>query len=182
MKLYFCSLEQYEKNAARLQQVRLKGNMICLYGDCSRTAMKREHFRKANVFIADHGEFACSGCYTLYDQRSERLKETVQILRELNAAYAFRPEDPEACGGTLDLAVSDPALSNDRYTYMVRFVDEAQKEAAISRCRECCTFHFLDAMTAYLIFNDSDPRRALPSILQAVRLQPEDVVFVGEDQ
>ena len=181
MKLYTASLAYAAKHGDRLQQLRLKGNMVCLYGNCSRRAMKLEHIREANVFAADNGEFIFSGCYSLYDVRSAYLSETIRILKDMGVSYAFRLEDPSACGGTLDHAVSDPSLSNDRYTYVVRFKDEKEKDAVMLECQPYCTFHFLDPLNAYLIFRDSDPKKAVLSIHDAVRVKEEDVVFLSED-
>ncbi|MBR3363520.1 MAG: hypothetical protein IKG53_01430 [Solobacterium sp.] len=181
MKLYTASLDYAARHGSELQQLRLKGNMICLYGDCSRRAMKLEHIREGNVFAADNGEFIFSGCYSLYDVRSVYLPEVIRILKEKGVSYAFRLEDPAACGGTLDHAVSDPALSNDRYTYVVRFKDETEKDAVMPECRQYCTFHFLDPLNAYLIFNDSDPKKAVLSIHDAIRVKEEDIIFLSED-
>ncbi len=180
MKIYCVSAGDYDRHAKKLQAFRLKGNMILLYGDCSRKCMMREHYRKANIFAADNGEFVFSGCRSLYDVRSSFLEETLQVLKKYNVNYAFRTEDPSACGGTVDLAVSDPSLTNDSYTYLVRFSGAEEKDAVQAECRSWCTFHFLDDLTAYLIFSDSSPRNCLPAVQKAAGIREEDIIFADE--
>ena len=75
MKLYCVSADDYEKQASVLEEYRRQGNMVFLYGDCSRACMKRRHIREANVFAADGGEFVFSGCYSLFESRSGYLAE-----------------------------------------------------------------------------------------------------------
>ena len=82
MKLYCVSADDYEKQASVLEEYRRQGNMVFLYGDCSRACMKRRHIREANVFGADGGEFVFSGCYSLFESRSGYLAETVRILQK----------------------------------------------------------------------------------------------------
>lgn len=180
MKIYCVSAGDYDRHAKKLQALRLKGNMILLYGDCSRTCMMREHYRKANIFAADNGEFVFSGCRSLYDVRSAFLEETLQVLKKHNVSYAFRTEDPSACGGTVDLAVSDPSLPNDTYTYLVRFSGAEEKDAVQAECLPWCTFHFLDGLTAYLIFNDSSPRSCLAAVQKATGVREEEIIFADE--
>ncbi len=179
MKLYCVSADDYEKQASVLEEYRRQGNMVFLYGDCSRACMKRRHIREANVFGADGGEFVFSGCYSLFESRSGYLAETVRFLQKHHVRYAFRLEDAAFCGGTLDTYVSDPSLVNEDYTYLVRFDDEKQKDAVLAECAAYCTFRFLNDSEAYLIFNDSDPRKSVPTVCKALRLKEEDIIFLN---
>ena len=176
MKLIITDMENARKNEQYLRSERLKGNMVCLLAECSRRKLMRSYRTLANYYVADSGEFAFSGCYTLHNVRSAYLDRVIEILNKYRVRYAFRLEYANACGGLQTYACSDEQISNEEYTYVVSFDSEEQKQAVQEECADLCIFGFTDHDSAYIRFRDIQYKDAVRSILSSQKIDPEDVI------
>ena len=115
MKLYVTDIAYAKKHEPELRKLRMQGNMIAMYADFNRQYLMRNCRTLANYYIADHGEFAFSGCYILYYERSAYMDQALKILSENNVSYRFAFPCTDACGGQEVRYESDPSLSGSRY-------------------------------------------------------------------
>lgn len=83
-----------------LQKFRKSGNMVLLMTDFCRTETVRRFYPYANMFAADGGMFAFSGCRTLYDAPLKNEEITLLQTALAEEEYCIRREYANACGGS----------------------------------------------------------------------------------
>lgn len=179
MKLYVCDLEYAKKHEAELRKLRLAGNMIAMHADCSRQALMRHYRTLANFYIADHGEFAFSGCYILYNKRPD-VQKVIEILDENAVRYRFAYPYTNACGGLDVKYESDASLNNDFYTYVLAF-DSAEQKERVQRLLEPWCRVENDGEIYYLIFQESSRQRALEAVMIHEKIEESQLIFLYEE-
>ncbi len=178
MKLYVCEAQYALKNEMKLMKLRTKGNMVCIYSPYNRQFMSRNYYRLANVFIADRGLFAYSGCHVLNEKKPEALEKVTGILNEQDVSYSFALEDDQACGGQIPYASNGKNVSNESFTYALSF-EEAGKEESVRKLLEpYCSFEEQEGITG-LVFQDASIQDALEKV--RAELEPEAVMFLDEE-
>lgn len=106
MKLIVVSGSEIDKSpllSVRLLKERQAGNLVVLLSNYCRAKTVELYYRHANMFVADHGMFAFSGCHCLYHQplSSKELEDLKNVLGNTNCAVYDEVEN--ACGGALRL-------------------------------------------------------------------------------
>lgn len=179
MKLYVTDIEYAKAHEAELRSLRMKGNMIVMYSDHNRQALMRRYRTLANFYIADHGEFAFSGCYILFNERSLNTEKVIEILKENHVRFRFAYPYTNACGGQDVKYETDASLSNDLYTYVLSFDSEDQKKTVKEGLAPYCVV-IDDEQGCHLIFHDSDHNKALDAILEHEKIDPSQVVDLSQ--
>lgn len=179
MKLYVTDLAYAKNHAEQLRRLRMQGNMIVLTADHNRQGLMRNYRTLANFYIADHGEFAFSGCYILFNERSQNTETAVSILQENQVRFRFAYPYTNACGGFDVKYSSDDSLTNDLYTYVLAFDSDKQKEAVTEQLKPYCDV-ICDGPQYHLIFHDADAKKALAAILMHEKIGRENVVYLNE--
>lgn len=177
MKLYVTDIEYAKAHEAELRSLRMKGNMIVMYSGHNRQALMRLYRTLANFYIADHGEFAFSGCYILFNERSEQTEKVIEILKENNVRFRFAYPYTNACGGQDVKYETDSSLSNDLYTYVLAFDSQEKKNTVKEKLAPYCEIEE-DEQCCHLIFRESDPQKALEAILAHEKIDHSQVVYL----
>jgi hypothetical protein len=179
MKLYVTDIEYAKAHEAELRSLRMKGNMIVMYSDHNRQALMRLYRTLANFYIADDGEFAFSGCYILFNERSENTEKVIEILNENHVRFRFAYPYTNACGGQDVKYETDASLSNDLYTYVLSFDSKEQKKTVKERLALYCEV-IDDEHGCHLVFRESNPYKALNAILAHEKIDPSQVVYLNQ--
>lgn len=178
MKVYIADLTTAKMNEVKLRRLRMQGNMVIVYSDHNRQALMRHYRTLANYYIADHGEFAFSGCYILFNERSEDTETVVSILKEEQVRFRFAYPYTNACGGFDVRYASDESLSNELFTYVIDFDTEEQKERVRERLKPYCQVH-QEYGTYYLIFHEADVKKALDALFAHEKIDASMIAYLS---
>ncbi|MBR3348781.1 MAG: hypothetical protein IKG55_01745 [Solobacterium sp.] len=180
MKLYVTDIGYAKAHEAELRKLRMAGNMIAMHADFNRQALMRMYRTLANFYIADHGEFAFSGCYILFNERSANTEKVISILKQNHVRFRFAYPYTNACGGQDVKYESDPSLSNDLYTYVLAFDSIQQKEEVSALLKPYCDVMEDDGV-CHLNFHESDWHRALAAIAEHENIDESQIVYLREE-
>ncbi len=99
-----------------LRNVRSRGDMVLLVSNLSRTALMRQYYAHANVFLADGGLFGFGGCHCLWNNQTDaKLGLLQEVLDAHHLSYALQKEDDNSCGGRVVYAIADRTLADTPY-------------------------------------------------------------------
>ncbi len=177
MKLYVCDLSYAATHENELRKLRLAGNMIALCSDFNRQALMRKYRTLANYYIADHGEFAFSGCYILFEERSPDTGKVIELLEEHHISYRFAYPYTNACGGQDVKYASDRSLTNEYFTYAVHFASDETKEEMRKILGPYCVLAEAGDECG-LCFRSASYEKALKAIMEHESVDEENIVFL----
>lgn len=163
------------EETARLMAFRRQGGMVVLMSDLCRTAIVRKYYAFANMFAADGGMFAFSGCHTLY--HAPLSEEEICLLKEALAGMPFRlaREYENACGGAETLA--ETGIWKEA-PYLMAFRADGEQELCLAAERLAGRFRICSGEQGlhYLLRSDQDYSGALRACAQAAGKAFDEVI------
>lgn len=159
----------------KLMTFRKQGGMVVLMSDLCRTAVVRKYYAFANMFAADGGMFAFSGCHTLY--HAPLSEEEIRFLKDALSGISFHMarEYENACGGAEILAESGEWKNTP---YLMAFRPEGKDDLSLLSDRLSGRFRICSGGQGlyYLLRMEQDFSEALRACAQTAGVSADEVI------